>query len=273
MNSIEIISDLEYAKLKEYIYSKLGIEIDERKKETTSTKIMKLVNRRKMKNVKEYVTFILNTTDTEAIQEFFNEITTNTTEFFRENAHFEYIKNNLQNIIAEIPRIKREGEIRVWSAPCSSGEEALTLSMVLQENLPPGIKPKILATDISEKVLNKAVKGVYTEADCKGISKQLLLKYFQKTPDGLYQANNDLRKYITYRLFNLREDFHKIRRSFDIIFCRNLMIYFDQNSQQQLINKFYDVLVQNGLFFTGHSESLLNKSHNFRYIQAAVFKK
>ena len=272
MNSIELLSDIDYSKIKNFIYSKLGIEYDEKKKETVSTKVTKLVNRRKMKNAKEYVNFIVNTDDAEAIQEFFNEITTNTTEFFRENAHFEYIKKNISNIIADIPRIKHEGEIRVWSAPCSTGEESLTLSMVLQECLPHNIKPKILATDVSEKVLNKALKGVYTANDCKGIPKHLLLKYFNKQPDGLYQASDMLKKYISYRLCNLMEDFN-IRRGFDIIFCRNLMIYFDHNSQQQLINKFYNVLVPNGLFFIGHSESLLNKVHSFKNVETAIFKK
>ena len=275
MNSIEILTDIDYSKIKHYIYSKLGIEYDEKKKETVSTKITKLVNRRKMKSIKEYVNFILNTTDADAIQEFFNEITTNTTEFFRENVHFEYLKSNLTKIIAEIPRIQRDREIRVWSAPCSSGEEALTLSMVLQENLPSGIKPKILATDISEKVLNKAMKGVYTENECKGISKQLLLKYFRKQPDGCYMAEENLKKCISYRHFNLMEEFSSpsLQRGFDIIFCRNLMIYFDNKSQQQLIDKFYEVLVPNGLFFIGHSESLLNKTHKFKNVQTALFRK
>ena len=272
MNVLDILSDAEYSKLRTYVYEKLGIEIGEKKKDAVSTKIIKLANRRKMNSCKEYVNFIVFTTDEAAIQEFINEITTSTTEFFRESAHFEYIKNNINDIIAEIPRIKREGEMRVWSAPCSSGEEALTLSMVLQENLPVGIYPKILATDISQGVLTKALRGIYTENECKGIPKTLLLKYFIKQPNGSYQAGPDLIKYISYRLCNLVEDFN-ISHGFDIIFCRNLMIYFNQDSQQKLIDKFYDVLVPNGLFFIGHSENLLNKTHKLKYVQTALFKK
>lgn len=275
MNITEILTDADYSKLTQFIYTKLGIDYDEKKKETVSTKVTKLTHQRKMHSVKDYVNFILNTTDATAIQEFFNAITTNTTEFFRENAHFEYIKSNLSSIIAEIPRIKRDGEIRVWSAPCSSGEESLTLSMVLQENLPHGIKPKILATDISEKVLNKANEGVYTQNECAGIPKPLLLKYFKKQPDGSYMAEADVKKCIFYRLFNLKGEFNNsaCKKGFDIIFCRNLMIYFDQKSQEELINKFYNVLVPNGLFFIGHSESLLNKTHKFKYVKTAIFQK
>lgn len=270
---MEILSETEYSRLKAYIYNKLGIEVDEKKRETVSTKVMKLVTRRNMSSSKDYVNLLLNTSDAEIVQEFFNEITTNTTEFFREVAHFDYIKSNISHIMADIPRIQREREIRVWSAPCSSGEEALTLAMVLKECLPQGISPKILATDISMKVLNKATKGVYTESECKGIPKIFLTKYFNKQKDGFYEAGDELKRHITYKLFNLMEDFHAIKRGFDIIFCRNLMIYFDHTSQEKLINKFYDVLVPNGLFFIGHSESLLNKKHKFKYVQTAIFKR
>lgn len=266
------ITALEYKRLQEFIYDKLGLDVDDKKKETVTTKIVKLTNRHGMKSPKDYVNFILGSNDPDTIQEFFNEITTNTTEFFRESAHFEYIKNNINSIINDIPRIKRDYEIRVWSAPCSSGEEPITTAIVLKECLPPGYKIKILATDISEKILNKAMRGLYTESECKGLSKNHLLKYFKKQPDGFYKVSDEIKDCITYRLFNVMSDF-KFKKDFDIIFCRNLMIYMDFDVQEKLVNKFYDVLVPNGLFFIGHSESLLNKKHNFKHIQTALFKK
>ena len=266
------ISDAEFKKLREFIYDKLGLDVDEKKKETVSTKISKLTTRHGMKSPKDYVGYILSTSDPEIIQEFFNEITTNTTEFFRESAHFDYIKNNIDKLIAEIPKIKRENEIRVWSAPCSSGEEPITTAIVLKECLQPGIKIKILATDISEKILNKANKGLYTESECKGLNKNQMLKYFQKQPDGFYKIADEIKSCITYRLFNVMAEF-KFKKDFDMVFCRNLMIYMDHDVQEKLVNKFYEVLAPNGLFFIGHSESLLNKKHNFRYVQTALFKK
>ena len=266
------LSAAEYKKLQDFIYSKLGLDVDDKKKETVTTKIVKLMNRRGMQSPKEYVNFILETRDADVIQEFFNEITTNTTEFFRESAHFDYIRIHINNIIENIPKIKRESEIRVWSAPCSSGEEPITTAIVLKECLPPAVRIKILATDISDKILNKAIRGLYTESECKGLTKNHRLKYFEKQPDGFFRVNDEIRKCITYRHFNLMDDF-KFKKDFDMIFCRNLMIYMDHDVQQKLVSKFYDVLAPNGLFFIGHSESLLNKKHNYKYVQTALFQK
>lgn len=266
------ITSAEYKKLQDFIYDKLGLDFDEKKKETVTTKIIKITNRRGMNNPQEYIQYILSTSDTASIQEFFNEITTNTTEFFRESDHFDYIAKNINAIIANIPRIKRNGEIRVWNAPCSSGEESISTAIVLKEYLPPNIKIIILGTDISEKILTKAARGIYTESECKGLTKNYILKYFMKQPDGFYKVNDDIKKCITYRLFNVKDDF-KFNKGFDMIFCRNLMIYMDNDFQQQLVNKFYDVLEPNGLFFIGHSESMLNKKHNYKYVQTALYKK
>ena len=272
MDSGSVLSDADFKRLREFIYDKLGLDQDEKKKETLTTKVVKLMRRHDLKAPRDYVNYILATADPEMIQEFFNEITTNTTEFFREAAHFDYIRDNINAIIGEIPGIKRDCEIRVWSAPCSSGEEPITLAIALRECLPPGIKIKILATDISEKILNKAVKGLYTESECKGLDKTRMLKYFQKQPDGFYRITDDIKSCITYRLFNVMSDF-RFKKDFDMVFCRNLMIYMDHGVQEKLVNKFYDVLAPNGLFFIGHSESLLNKKHKFRYVQTALFKK
>jgi len=262
----------EYKKLQDYIYDKLGIDYDDKKQETATTKITKLMRKHGMNTPQEYLKYLLAANDADVIQEFFNEITTNTTSFFREPSHFEYIKNKINNILAEIPRIRREGEIRFWSSPCSSGEEPITMAITLKECLPPGIAIKILATDISAKILGKATKGVYSESECKGLSKQQMLTYFTKQPDGFHRVNDDIKKLITYRQLNIMDDF-KFKKDFDVIFCRNMFIYMDHDVQQQLINKFYDVLVTNGIFCIGHSESLLNKKHSFKYIETALFKK
>jgi chemotaxis protein methyltransferase CheR len=196
----------------------------------------------------------------------------NTTEFFREPAHFDYIRENIESIINDIPRIKREGEIRVWSAPCSSGEEPITISIILKECLPRGITAKILATDIDEKVLTKAAEGIYTENECGRLSPEYMAAYLQKRPDGFYKVNGDIKKCVTYRLFNLMDGFG-FQKGFDIIFCRNLLMYFDADIQQNLINKFYGVLIPNGLFFIGHSENIADKKHRLKHIQTAIYKK
>ena len=266
------ITEDEYKLLQDYIYEKLGIDVDENKKDTITAKIDKLTRRNGMKSEGGYIKYILGTQDGKAIRDFISEITTNTTEFFRESAHFDYIKNNIISIISDIPRIKKEQEIRLWSSACSSGEEPLTMAVVLKECLPADISIKILATDISEKVLRKAVKGIYTETECKGMPKAYIYKYFEKQGGNSFKINDEIKNCVTYRSFNLIDDF-KFQKGFDMIFCRNVMIYLNAGVQQKLINKFYDVIIPNGLFFTGHSESMINKEHKFKYIQNALYKK
>lgn len=268
----EALTDAEFQKIRSYIYKSLGHEVDDKKRETVTTKIYKIARRHGMSEAKDYLNYLYNSNDPEVVQEFLNEITTNTTEFFRESSHFDYIKNNINHIIESIPQIKRTGVLRAWSAPCSSGEEPITLAIVLKECLPAHINFKILATDIDTRILAKANRGRYTESECKGLTKQMMLKYFKKDAEGFYVIGEEIKKQISYRQFNLTDEY-PFKHSFDMIFCRNLMIYMDNAVQEKLINLFYGHLVENGLFFIGHSESLLNKKHNYKYVSTAIYKK
>ena len=270
---MDSFTDKDYRFLCEYIHDKLGIDMDDKKRETVASKINRLVVRHGMSSYKEYVDMLCRSQNNHEIQqEFFDEITTNTTEFFREAAHFDYISDNIDLILRENPRIRRNGEIRVWSAPCSSGEESVSLAITLNECLPTGVKIKILATDISEKMLRKALNGVYTENECRDMPREYAKKYMSLLKNGNYSVSPYIKSCISYRHFNLMDDFN-FNYGFDIVFCRNLMIYQNSAVQQNLIDKFYENIVAGGLFFIGHSESMLNKKHSFSFVSNAIYQK
>jgi chemotaxis protein methyltransferase CheR len=265
---------LKESQLKSYsnlLYKKTGISISDSKKETFEIKIQKLMRRNNISSYDEYFSIISNEENKDSIQEFINTITTNTTQFFREIAHFEYIEKNIGKILADIPRIQRNREIRVWCAASSTGQEPVTAALVLRQCLGEDINIKILATDISSNVLKKAMKGFYSTSECEGIPKHFLQRYFLKANEG-YQLKSDILKLISYRYFNLINNF-SFKNNFDIVLCRNVMIYFNNSVQETLINKIYDNLVSGGLLFIGHSESLVNKKHSFKFIGPSIYKK
>lgn len=248
------------------LYQQTGIAIDERKKHLLQTKMDRLLSRKGIQSYDEYWDLINVPGNHAEFQEFIDMMTTNTTEFFRENDHFTYIQNNFELIMRNNPRIKKNREVVIWSSASSSGQEPVTLALVMLELLQSyHFQVRILATDIDSQILQKAMQGIYSAQDCSGIPNNLLRKYFRQVGDD-YQTTEQVRSVISYRQFNLMNDF-RFRFGFDFIFCRNVMIYFDAQTQEQLINKFYDVLVPGGLFFLGHSESMVNKKHN--YVPAA----
>lgn len=261
----------QFERYSEFLFKKTGILVLANKKDLLQLKIQKVMNKLNIQSHDELLAMIMNNDKGEVIQEFINYATTNTTEFFREDAHFKYIKQYLPFIFKSNPRINNSKEIRVWSAASSTGQEPVTIAMVLKECLGEEFDIKILATDINSKVLSKAVKGIYSEDECLGVPKSYMFKYFTKLQDG-FLLKDEILSLIKYRTFNLMDGFN-FKKGFDIIFCRNVMIYFDENIQEQLINKFHNQLVPGGLLFIGQSESLLRKKHNYSYIGPSIYMK
>lgn len=254
-----------------YIYNRFGMQISRQKKSLLFLKVDKAMKSTGLKSYDDYYTLLSNSNNEEIIRHFANIITTNTTEFFREKDHFYFLQEQFDDIAANNPRILEAKELRVWSAGCSTGQEPYTLAMILKERLGDAIDIKILATDLNDQVLSIANEGIYQEAVRLEMPQHYFNTYFEHVDDG-YRVIDEVRKLITFRTFNLVDDFH-FKKGFDIIFCRNVMIYFDVASQEKLINKFYDVIVNGGLFIVGHSESLLNKKHSFEHIAPTIYKK
>lgn len=268
---MEVLIDKYFKQYCDLIYKKTGIYVKENKKETFKIKLNRSMRRMNMVSHEEFLKYLQGEESNKYFQEFINDITTNTTEFFREKEHFDFIEQNLSFILNHNSRISDTKEIRIWSAGCSTGQEAVSLAIWFKECLGSDINIKILATDIDTGVTSRAIRGIYSYSDCADIPKVLLNKYFEKV-NNEFSVNEEIRSMINYRIFNLMQE-HKFKRNFDIIFCRNVMIYFNNEIQEKLINKFYNHLVPGGLLFIGHSESLVNKAHNYKYVAPALYMK
>jgi len=260
---------------REYLYKNLGIHIEDSKLNLLSQKLIKLMGDEGINSLGEYYHFIVSPAISQRQKElkdkFIDTVTIHKTNFFRENNHFEFIKRSIKEIIETSPSVKFARELRVWSSACSTGEEAYTLAMLLKEILPPDIKPKILATDISPQSVHKALAGVYKFGPEDNITSYYINKYFTQSGDQ-WVISDEIKKFVTFRLFNLMEPF-PFKNPFDIIFCRNVMIYFDREVQEKLVNNFYSNLSEEGLLFIGHSESLIQVKHSFSYHEPTIYKK
>ena len=211
--------------------------------------------------------------DTEMV-ELVNALTTNLTSFFRENHHFEFLAGTALPDLVQRNRSSRK--VRIWSAGCSTGEEPYSLSMVLQESMPllNGWDVKLLASDIDSNVLRQAQAGVYPLARVEGIAKARLKRFFQKgsgSNTGKARVRSELRRAMEFRQVNLMNKLDVETQ--DIIFCRNVIIYFDKETKRKLLDKFAESLAPNGYLFVGHSESLHQVTDRFQLIGNTVYRK
>jgi len=170
----------------------------------------------------------------------------------------------------------KDKDLRIWSAGCSTGEEPYTLAMLIDEflgNEKLQWDAKILATDISNKVLETAKRGIYSNEKIATLPAQWRLKYFKKYDDENSILVDSIKNEVIYRNFNLMEKVFPFRRKLHVIFCRNVMIYFDYKTRDELVNKFYQHLEDGGYLFVGHSESLNRETTRFKYVMPAVYRK
>ncbi len=202
-----------------------------------------------------------------------NRLTTNHTYFLRETEHYEFMRDTF---LPEMKAKKNKKVIYLWSAGCSSGEEPYTNVIEILEYFGSEASQwdtKLLATDISVKVLAKAQQAVYHEDTMKNLSPEVVRKYFTSVGDNCYRVNDEVKKQVVFRVFNLMDQIPYKKNPFDLIFCRNVMIYFDNDTKVKLVNRFYDVLAPGGYLFIGHAESIPRDATNFRYIKPAIYQK
>lgn len=205
-------------------------------------------------------------------------VTTNKTDFFREPGHFEYLT---QKVLPEIMRQRNNRtteSVRIWSAGCSSGEEPYTLAMVLNEyaSAYQGFRYSILASDISTRILDAAQKAIYAKERTAGIAMPFMKKYFLRSKDrkrALVRVCPEIRSQVTYRRINFMDADLGISEKMDVIFCRNVVIYFDRPTQQDLMQKFYRQLRPGGFLFLGHSETLNGIDVDFTTVGSTVYQK
>lgn len=268
-----LISDREFTYLKNLIYKEAGINLTEAKKCLVQTRIGKLMRRQNIDGYSHL--FALLESDSKGIylEQILNSISTNHTFFFREDSHFKYLVDEL------VPQLllKLNGEpLKIWSAGCSSGEEPYSLAMSLSETQTIGrtFNFSILATDISTSVLDIAKKGIYPLEEIAVIENRLQKKYFQVGKgqfSDLVKVKPMLREKITFEKHNLLTPL-AIPVKFNIIFCRNVMIYFDSNTKEKIVSLLHSKLKNGGFFITGHSESLGNINHSFDTLRPTIYQ-
>lgn len=270
------LSDAEFKKFSDLIYRHVGIYMKQEKKELLNARLGKRLRECRLDSFQEYFELISrpDQQNREFIK-FLDSVSTNFTSFFREVSHFEYLaKYVLPELVANKGGNR---EFVFWSSASSSGEEPYTLAIFLNEfgKLNPGFRYRIMATDISTRVLALAAHGVYPIEQTSKVPHDILKRYFQKgvgASTGKVKVKEELRRAVTFQRFNLMDDF-PWHGEMDVIFCRNVMIYFDRQTQERLIGKFHQCLNKGGYLFIGHSESISSIKHDFIQVEATTYKK
>jgi len=268
--SIPPMSDKEFKSLQKIIYDTAGIDIKESKKYLLINRLSKRLRNLGLRNFTEYLSYLdQGERKNQEIVEFIDAVTTNKTEFFREYNHFQFMQDQFWPTLL---KSRPPSPIRIWSSACSSGEEPYSIAIFMNELIKHPWKLEILASDISETILRAAVQGIYDESKLKPIQPALLRKYFLKG-SGRYKIRPEIANQISFKKINLKLDYHRSLSNFDIVFCRNVLIYFNHDMQNQIINKHWRVLKPGGYLFLGHSETLFGTQVNFQYVAPSIYRK
>jgi len=220
---------------------------------------------------KDYIDLVMNDKTGQEVTHFLNKLTTNHTFFMREKEHFEFLRDTLMPYFEKTVKDK---DLRIWSAGCSFGNEPYNVVMLIDEYLGEKKKQwdyKILATDISNNALSVAKQGIYKKTDLSDIPPHWINKYFTKIDDQTYQVTKEIRDQVVFKYFNLMDDI-VAKKPFDLILCRNVMIYFDSLTREKLIDRFYNATKTGGYLYIGHAESI-SKNNKYKVVKPAIYKK
>lgn len=279
MPNIIWLNDEEFLLISKLIYNHFGINLTEKKKNLIVGRLQKEMFARGFKNYKEYYNYIIQDPTGEELLNLVDRISTNHSFFFREQSHYEFLISRALPEIMQNHREGDKGEVRIWSAGCASGEEPYTLAMVLDQYLSSNDNDHlktdlgILATDISTSSLEKAVEGIYPEERLEQIPAWYREKYFNRLTDGFWEIKPSVKANVLFRRLNLMRPNYPFKKKFHIIFCRNVMIYFDRPTQQALVERFYRYTEPGGYLIIGHSESINWLPGFYQYMMPTVYKK
>ena len=257
--------------IRDLVAEQTGIALSEAKTHMVYSRLSRRLRSLNIPTFAQYCNYLNNDNGDELVN-FVNALTTNLTAFFRENHHFEFLASTL---LPEIFSTKANKRIRIWSAGCSTGEEPYSLAIVLRENMPKTSNwdVKILATDLDSNVVSKASSGVYEESRLNGVSTQRLKRFFIKNRStNQVKVKPEVRELITFKQLNLMHEW-PMKGPFDFIFCRNVVIYFNKDTQKTLFKRFADMTVDKGFMFIGHSESLFKVSTQYHLIGNTIYQK
>lgn len=270
------LTESDYRHLAELVYKKSGIHLGPGKKELIRNRFSKILREKGLNSFGDYYDLVSNDSTGREIDRMINAISTNVTSFFREPVHFEFVSTE---VLPGLIDKKQYGNIRLWSAGCSTGEEPYSLSICLQE-FQEGVRHlsvnyNILATDLSTQVIDLARKGVYDEYSVDNISMAIKKKYFKKGTgrnSGFVRLKSSVMAPVSFSQMNLMKSF-VFEKKFDVIFCRNVLIYFTEEDQKNLVDGFYNNLKKGGYLFIGHSESLMKFRNQFEYVRPTIYIK
>jgi chemotaxis protein methyltransferase CheR len=269
------LTDHEFDKFKELIHRISGIYLSEQKKKLVVARLSRRLRALNLDTFTQYYHYLTDNPDGAAeIVNLINRITTNKTDFFREMHHFDFLQNEILPAMIAKGEASGNRRVRIWSAGCSSGEEPYSIAIILSEAFKNhrGWDIKILATDLDTEVLQRASHGHYATQTLIPVPSEYLAKYFVRATDG-YIVSDTLKYMVSFRKLNFMDAAFPMKNPFDIIFCRNVIIYFDQSTKTELMNKFHAYLKPQGLIFIGHSESLMSMKDQFKYIKHTVYQK
>jgi chemotaxis protein methyltransferase CheR len=258
--------------IRSFLHQSCGIRLAEGKESLVRSRLMKRIQTLGLGSFNDYMRHLRNDAANQERIALIDALTTNKTSFFREYAHFTFLRERiLPHLLAE----KRE--IKIWSAGCSTGEEPYSIAMELMESIPNiSLSPvRILATDISMRVLRQACAGTYAPDRIQDIPASLVQKYFTCMGTGSerhFRVKDEVRRFVRFAPLNLMRDW-PMKGPFDVVFCRNVMIYFEKSTQQWLAQRFWQLIQPGGYLLVGHSESLTGSAHKFRYVQPATYLK
>ena len=266
------ISIDEFARFRALIYKESGISLTEQKRTLLASRLSRRLRELDLASFSDYYAKVTEDPTREEFTRMLDLISTNKTDFFREPKHFAFLRERI------IPELERTKCIRIWSSACSSGEEPYTIAMTLFDTVrnPAEWEFKILASDLSTRVLAKAATGIYDEERVRDVPPDVIRRHFLRgrgESEGLLKVKPHLAGMIQFRRLNLMDEHFPIKSSLDLIFCRNVMIYFDRPTQETLVNKFHRYLKPGGYLFIGHSESLQWVRHPFKSLAPTIYQK
>ncbi len=258
----DLLSDSEFDMFRKVIYAESGITFSDTNRSILDSRLKERLREKQLDSVQDYYRVV--TTNKEEMKLFLDSVTTNLTRFFRNQPHFDALVNYVIPHLMEQKKSQFDKKIRIWSAGCSTGEEPYTIAMILKDILPVPYTFEIMASDISLKSLMVGKQGFYPDARIAGIPEKYLVKFFRKV-DGGYQVTDELMKTIRFDYHNLK--YAPSTRNLDIVFCRNVLIYFDEAAQLEVINHFWDAMAAHSYLYIGHSESLFGMNTKFEFLK------
>jgi chemotaxis protein methyltransferase CheR len=269
------LSDRDFFCFCQLVHQHAGIHLTTQKKELVRARLTKILREQGLTDFREYYDKVVADTSGVELSCLLDAISTNQTAFWREPKHFQYLS---EEILPAWPAGRRQPlRGKLWSAGCSSGEEPYTLAILLMAAFPGEdlSQIKIFASDLNTRVLSQAELGIYPLSRVEPLAPEWRRRFFQKgvgQRQGFVRVKAEVRRLVHFFRFNLMDQL-PFREEMDIIFCRNVMIYFEKETQVKLVNKFYDSLRPGGYLFIGHSESLCNHRHQFSYVKPTIYRK